>query len=404
MHTPSRTNAIAGAAILVLGSVLLGGCEQMKIGYAKLTGLPTDQNILFWTSPQRDKAFRQMEVLTNTRTISAGETPRELSTGEPLSVALTQETKADTIATYLKNQNAAGVIVLHDGKIRLEAYNNDYTADGRWTSFSVAKSLTSTLVGAAIKDGYISSLDAPLTEYIPALAGSGYDEVTVRQLLTMQSGVRWNEDYEDPQSDVALFNQTKPVDGLDPIVVYMRTLEREFEPGTHWRYNTGETNLIGVLVANATGKTLAEYLSEKVWVPYGMHSDAEWILNEGGTEIGGCCISAKLSDYALFGQLAMNGGVINGESIVPEGWFASAGTKQADINQSGHGYGYQWWTYDDGSFAAQGIFGQGIFIDPARKLVIASNSNWISATDSSMKTQRQAFYESVQAAVDAEQQ
>ncbi|MEP0201652.1 MAG: serine hydrolase [Halioglobus sp.] len=404
MSTPSRTTTIAGTAILVIGSVLLGGCEQMKIGYAKLMGLPTDQNILFWTSPQRDKAFRQMEVLTNTRTISAGETPRELSTGEPLSVALTQETKADTIATYLKNQNAAGVIVLQDGKVRLEAYNNDFNADGRWTSFSVAKSLTSTLVGAAIKDGYISSLDAPLTDYIPALKGSGYDDVTVRQLLTMQSGVRWNEDYEDPQSDVALFNQTKPVDGLDPIVVYMRTLDREFEPGKHWRYNTGETNLIGVLVANATGKTLAEYLSEKVWGPYGMHSDAEWILNEGGTEIGGCCISAKLSDYALFGHLAMNGGVINGESIVPDGWFARAGTEQADINQPGQGYGYQWWTYDDGSFAAQGIFGQGIFIDPARKLVIASNSNWISATDSNMKLQRQAFYESVQAAVDAEQQ
>lgn len=404
MQASSRTTALAGTAILVLGSALLGGCEQVKIGYAKLMGLPTDQNVLFWTSPQRDKAFRQMEVLTNTRTISAGDSPRELSQGEPLLVELAPETQAETIETYLRNQNAAGVIVLQDGKVRVEAYNIGYTPDGRWTSFSVAKSLTSTLVGAAIKDGYISSLDAPLTDYIPGLAGSGYDDVTVRQLLTMQSGVRWNEDYEDPQSDVALFNLTEPVDGMDPIVVYMRTLEREFEPGTHWRYNTGETNLIGVLVTNATGKTLAEYLSEKVWVPYGMHSDAEWILNEGGTEIGGCCISAKLSDYALFGQLAMNGGLINGESIVPDGWFANAGTKQADINQPGQGYGYQWWTYDDGSFAAQGIFGQGIFIDPARRLVIASNGNWISATDTTMKNQRQAFYNSVQAAVDAEQQ
>jgi len=132
-----------------------------------------------------------------------------------------------------------------------------------------------------------------------------------------------------------------------------------------------------------------------------LSADGEWLLNEGGKEIGGCCISARVRDYALFGQLAMNGGKIDGTSIVPDGWFAKAGTKQADIATPGHGYGYQWWT-DDGSYAAQGIFGQGIFIDPSRKLVIAGNGNWSSATPDDKKDQRLAFYTAVQVAIDNE--
>jgi CubicO group peptidase (beta-lactamase class C family) len=397
---PNNYRAASIAALLVIAS-LLAGCEQAKLGYARLAGLPTDSNVLFWTVSERDKAFRQMEVLARSRTVATGPAPRALQRGDALPLALLPAVGAESVAQYLDNQNAAGVVVLHEGKIRLEAYN-DFDEQGRWTSFSVAKSLTSTLVGAAIQDGLISSLDAALTDYIPELAGSGYEGVTVRQLLTMQSGVRWNEDYEDPQSDVALFNLTAPVDGLDPIVVYMRGLAREFDPGIHWRYNTGETNLIGVLVANATGKPLAQYLSEKVWAPYGMQGEAEWMLNEGGSEIGGCCISARLRDYALFGQFVLDGGQADGQQIVPTDWFRKAGSKQADINRAGKGYGYQWWTYDDGSFAARGIFGQGIFIDPARQLVIASNANWNSATNSEQSAQREAFYTSVQAAIDAQ--
>ena len=382
--------------------LLLSGCEQMKLAYARVVGLPTDSNVLFWSESQRRKAFPQMENLTPTSVIAGGGSARNLPEGKPLVVEWLPDTEASSLPEYMANQSSAGVLVLHKGAIRLAAYADDYSSEGRWTSFSVAKSLTSTLVGAAIEDGYIESLETPLTTYIPGLSGSGYDGVTVRQLLTMQSGVRWNEDYEDPQSDVARFNQVTPVEGEDPIVTYMSSLDREFEPGTHWRYNTGETNLIGVLVRNATGKTLASYLSEKIWVPFGMQTDGAWILNEGGTEIAGCCISARLADYALFGQFAMSGGRIGDQRVVPEDWFAQAGSTQTGIGRPGQGYGFQWWTYDDGSFAAQGIFGQAIFIDPSRQLVIATNSNWPTATSASLSKQRQAFYRSVQMAVDSE--
>lgn len=388
---------------------ILGGLAAVGVaagvGYATLdqdqrdliANLPTDRNVLFWSVEQRDAAFRAMDalpVLAETHTIAAGRNPYPLPEGLPLQI----DTDVDA---YMKAQRTSALVIVLDGKVVLEKYGLGFTPEGKWTSFSVAKSLTSTLVGAAIKDGAIESIDDPVTKYIKGLKGSAYDDVSVKQLLTMTSGVKWNEDYTDPNSDVAKFNEHKAEDGLDVTVSYMRKLPREAPAGEKWVYKTGETNLIGVLVSEATGKTLAEYLSEKVWKPFGMQQDATWLLGSTGHEIAGCCIQAATRDMARFGLFVMGGGEAGGQKVVPDDWFAAATTRQADIGFPGKGYGYQWWTYDSGAFAAQGIFGQGIFIDPARKLVIASNSNWPTATDpDGVGAQREEFYRAVQAAVD----
>lgn len=362
-----------------------------------LAHMPTDRNVLFWSVEQRDAAFRAMDalpVLAEARVIESGDRVYPLTKGEPLDLGL-------DLDAYMKKQRTAAMVILIDGKVVTEEYGLGFGPEGKWTSFSVAKSLTSTMVGAAIKDGHIKSLDDKVTDYIDGLKGSAYDDVTVRQLLTMTSGVKWNEDYTDPNSDVARFNEHKAENGLDATVSYMRKLPREAPAGQKWVYKTGETNLIGVLVSEATGKPLAEYLSEKVWSRFGMEQDATWLLGSTGHEISGCCIQASTRDFARFGLFIMNGAKVDGESILPDGWMVEAGSKQADIGAPGKGYGFQWWTYDDGSYAAQGIFGQGIFIDPARKLVIASNSNWPSATDEEgVGAEREAFYKAVQAAVD----
>lgn len=359
--------------------------------------LPKDQNVLFWTVDQRDTAFRQLEKLAPMNNIKVGEAVFPLAAGAPIAVP------GFDLPKYMDRQRHAGLIILHDGSVRFERYGLGFDASGRWTSFSVAKSLTSTLVGAAVKDGYIKSLDDKVTAYIPGLEGSVYDDVTVRQLLTMTSGVKWNEDYTDPNSDVALFNRHTPAPGEDITVSYMKTLPREAPAGSKWVYKTGETNLIGVLVSSATGKTVSAYLQEKIWGPFGMEQDAVWMLGPTGHEISGCCISASLRDYARFGMFIMQGGVAGDKAVLPEGWIAAATTKQADIGWPGRGYGYQWWTNDDGSYAAQGIFGQGIFIDPKRRLVIASNGNWLTATDpDGVGAERERFYKAVQAAIDAE--
>lgn len=235
------------------------------------------------------------------------------------------------------------------------------------------------------------------------MKGSAYDDVSIRQLLTMTSGVRWNEDYGDPNSDVARFNKHKPEDGVDALVSYMRRLPRDVPAGTRWHYSTGETNLVGVLLIEATKKPLATYLSEKIWVPAGMEQKATWILSRSGKEISGCCLQASPRDFARFGLFILDGARVAGRSIVPDGWLAEATTERIDIGRPGRGYGYQWWTYADSSFAARGIFGQGIFIDPKRKLVIVSNADWGGgASDRVASDARDAFYRAVQTAIDDE--
>jgi len=357
--------------------------------------LPKNQDILFWSVPERDAAFRQMEKLSPTRTVKAGGAVHRFGKGEPLQLNV-------DVDAYMASQRAAGLIIVQDNKIRLEKYALGYSASGRWTSFSVAKSFTSTLAGAAVRDGYIKSLDDKVSAYIPGLKGSVYEDVTVRQLLTMTSGVKWNEDYFDPKSDVALFSKHQADPGMDISVSYMRRLEREAPAGSKWLYKTGETNLLGVLVSQANGKTLSDYLSEKIWQPYGMEQDAIWMLGSTGHEVSGCCISAALRDNARLGQFIAEGGKVHGKSILPADWLAQATTKRADIGAPGRGYGYQWWTYDDGSFTASGIFGQSIFIDPKRKLVIATSGNWPKAVDpQGLRLARDGFFKAVQAAVPA---
>ena len=378
--------------LLVTACLMLSGCDTVKL-YANL---PKDANVLFWTQDQRDSAFRQMEKLAPVNAIEAGNDVHAFGKGTPLKIDM-------DVDSYMASQRAAGLIVIQDNRLRLEKYALGYDGAGRWTSFSVAKSLTSTLVGAAVRDGYIKSLDDKVTVYIPDLRGSAYDDVTIKQLLTMTSGVRWNEDYTDPKSDVALFGIHKADPGVDVTVSYMRELPREAPAGTKWVYKTGETNLIGVLVSSATKKTLSAYLSEKIWKPYGMAHDAIWITGSTGHEISGCCISASLQDYARFGQFILDGAVAGATRVVPDDWLNTATKKQADIAQPGRGYGYQWWTNDDGSYAAQGIFGQGIFIDPKRRLIIATNGNWKTATDEAgVGAERERFYKAVQTAVDQE--
>ena len=361
---------------------------------AAQSALPTNTNVLFWTVPERDAAFRQMEKLSPTHTIAAGGKVHKFGTGAPLHL-----TNFDLNA-HLTSQRVAGLIVVQDNKIRLEKYGLGFDASSRWTSFSVAKSFTSSLAGAALRDGSIKSLDDKVTAYIPGLKGSAYDDVTVRQLLTMTSGVKWNEDYTDPKSDVALFNQQQPEPGLDITVSYMKRLPREVPAGSKWVYKTGETNLIGVLVSQATGKTLSTYLSEKIWKPYGMEQDAVWMVGSTNHEISGCCVSATLRDYARIGQFILDGGKARGKAVLADGWISQATTKQADIGSPGRGYGFQWWTYDDGSFAAQGIFGQSIYINPKLKLVIATFGNWPTATDRTvLQPAREAFFKAVREAL-----
>lgn len=352
----------------------------------------SELQVLFWNDAQRSARFREMEKWFAGHEVPPSGRNTGFAEGKPLSAGIQADLRA-----LMKETNAAGVIVLQGGKLRFEEYGLGMDKDDRWTSFSVAKSFTSTLLGAAIKDGYIDSIDDRITKYIPGLAGSAYDGVTVRHIATMTSGVKWNEDYTDPGSDVAQMNRFVLEYGPNAIVEQMKRLGREAKPGKKFVYKTGETNLLGLLVENATGVALAEYSQSRIVEPAGLSGGLFWMTDPRGGNIGGCCLSITLRDYARVGEFVRTGGKRgDGKSVVPDGWFEEAGAPLVDFG-NGFGYGYQWWTYPGGNFGAQGIFGQAITIVPEADLVVAIISNWPTATSNTYRAKSRAVVEKIAA-------
>ena len=281
---------------------------------------------------------------------------------------------------YLADDRVAGLLILKDGKVVLEDYELGAGPETRWISFSMAKSISSTLVAAAIKEGMIASIDDPVTKYVPGLKGGVYDDVSVRNLLQMTSGVKWDETYTDPRSDRRKLLEIQLAGRPGSIVAYMKALPRAGAPGTIWNYSTGESFVVGALIEGATHKPLATYLSETLWSRLGMERDATWWLESpGGMGLAGSGLGATLKDYGRFGEFVLNDGVIekNGKTdrVVPEGWFAEAG-KAHTIGGKKVDYGYLWWPMGagdpvhEGAFEAVGIFGQHMYINPREKVVI----------------------------------
>jgi CubicO group peptidase (beta-lactamase class C family) len=332
------------------------------------------EEFLFWTPQQQVAGYRNTAKIFPTRVIEAAESVRKLPVGgsDLDEFQFVFKGKPLTIDEFLSRQNVAGLLVIKNGEIAFERYRLGNTEDSIWVSFSVSKSVTSMLVGAAIRDGYIESVDEKVTDYLPRLKGSSYDQSSIRDLLHMSSGVRWNEDYADRQSDLNRLNSDP--DGFTTLHVYeyLRHLPRDAEPGEIFNYNTAETNLVGTLLRSAIGNNLSTYLQEKIWQPYGMEADANWILSEsGGGEAGGCCISATLRDYGRLGLFAMGGGrLADGTEVLAEDWMEES----TRPSKGYEGYGYLWWLNEDGSFRASGIFGQGIYINSAEDVVIAMHS------------------------------
>ena len=345
---------------------VVGMVITLTLGSSSLAQRTSDPDSLSKNSSQ----WKQEE-----HEVPKGSKMHELSQGLPIAAFSAGGEKEKALEDFIRKQKVAGFLILQDGKIRLERYALGHSQSNRWSSLSVAKSVTSTLVGAAIKDGYIKSVDDYVTDYIPDLKGSAYDSVTIRHLLTMTTGVRWNENYTDPDADIARFSTDSIEPGMNATVNYMRRLPAEAEPGKKFVYSTGETHLLGVLVSLATHQSLSQYLASKIWIPYGMGQTATWRLDRTGQEMAGCCLQMTLRDFARFGQFVLEDGRINGESIVPNGWFKTATQIQVPLWPGG-GYGYGWWIFNGNTFEALGIHGQVIHIDPARRLVVAINSAW----------------------------
>jgi CubicO group peptidase (beta-lactamase class C family) len=251
------------------------------------------------------------------------------------------------LADYIRLNRVAGLLVLKDGQIVLERYEFGNTPQTRWVSFSVVKSITSTLAAAALQDGVIGGLDDPVTKYLPELRGSGYDGASIRNVLQMASGVGWNEAYTDPTSDRRKMLDLQAHQRPGALLQFMAGLPRAARPGTEWNYNTGETYVLGALVRAAVKRPLSQYLSEKIWSTFAMEQDATWWTESpGGVEFGGSGFAATLRDYARFGQFVLQRGVAAGGQVVPGGWFPNAGQPKR-VGEQLVPYGYMWWSEPD---------------------------------------------------------
>ncbi|WP_020007091.1 serine hydrolase domain-containing protein [Salinicoccus albus] len=334
--------------------------------------------------------FRNIERLFPTRTVPASSAPIPLEKSplslQPFKSQIKDETTALAdqsydIYDYLTLNSITGIVVLKQGKLVYENYLHGNGPDTRWMSMSVAKSITSTLVGLAVKDGYIDSIDDLTVKYVPSLKGSAYEGTTVRHILGMNSGVKWDETYTNPDSDRRKFLRAQLSQEPGSLIKVMAELPSAGKPGTIHNYSTGETTIGSEIVIGATNKSLSAYLSEKIWEPYGMESKAEWWLDSPeGNEIGGSGFSATLRDYARFGQFFLEEGQSREKSALPDQWFELAGQPTTLDNGEFVNYGMMWWpawtekSKQHKAFQAFGIHGQVIHIDPYEEVVIAISS------------------------------
>ena len=400
-------------APLVVASALLAGCGSSAAEQAAPPGGPVatasdvraddlgnlgpSNRFLFWEPEQQVAGYRNIDQIFPTRTIHAGgESPFPLRPAPRDLSHVTYEVDGETytLDDYVEDRRIAGLLVVKGGEILLERYGLGNDEHSRWVSFSIAKSVVSMLIGAAVRDGYIESVDEPITRYLPRLAGGGYDGISIKHVLQMASGTEWNEDYADPDSDV---NSRLRLGGVLGLLTYMQALETAAPPGEQFNYNTGETNLAGALLRAAIGNNLATYLEAKIWQPFGMESDATWQLHEpAGGELGGCCISATLRDYARIGLFAMRGGTLpDGTQVLAEDWM----TESTTPSQGSEGYGYLWWLRGGGTYAGIGIFGQLLWVDPNEEVVIVTHSAWPTAVGRELGAHRWAFVEALAEAV-----
>ncbi len=314
------------------------------------------------------------------------------SAPQPLPETFSYNDKDYNTRQMLKDTWTTGLIIIKDDKICFEEYYLGNTPDTHNISWSVGKSFVSALVGIALAEGKIKNINQPVSDIVPQLKGTGYDGVALKDVLQMSSGVQFNEDYADYGSDINRMGRTIALGSS--INGFAASLESQRKPGTYHHYVSMDTQVLGMVLQQATGKSPSEYLQEKIWKKIGMQSDAKWVVDDFGMELVFGTLNVTLRDFARFGRLYLNNGNWNGEQVVPAQWVKDSTTPDAPHLQPGKnplsssrwGYGYQWWIpeHPKGDFMALGVHGQYIYVNPDNKVVIVKNSadpTWKSGQD-----------------------
>lgn len=369
----------AKLAIGLIAALLLAGAG----GYFWLRASPYWAGITLFAEEHRVQNFRSMNRVFPARDVPVG---GDIWTFASAPRALPESYRYNgtdrSLATFLRETVTTGLLVYADGAILHEDYRLGANEASRFTSWSLAKSVLSALIGIAIAEGHIGSLDDPLTKYVPDLAGSGYDGVTLEHALTMSSGVAFDEDYDNPLSDVNRLFIT--LASGQPMQSTLASLERERKPGSYNNYISADSIALGLVLEAATGVPNEVYLSTRLWRPMGAEASAYWNTGRDGPVLPFCCLNATLRDYARFGRLFLHHGARAGHQIIARDWAKVSTRPTAPRLEPGNtpasswtfGYGYHWWVPENpqGEFLAIGIWGQYIYVDRARGVVIVKMS------------------------------
>lgn len=339
-----------------------------------------------------DENFRSLYLKYPSRTVPRNGPVFELTEApQPLAETYAYQGRTKRVDEWIDATDTTGLIVVKENAIIFEKYYRGNTGSSRTISMSVAKSIVSFLVGVAVAEGDLSSLQDPVDKYAPALKGSGYEGVALKNVLQMSSGVRFYEDYGDLKSDLVRMVISFTSGSLNNFVA---TLPGERQPGTYNRYVSADTQVLGMVLQGATGKNLSDYTREKLWDHLGAEFDAEWLVDPAGTEMAFGGFNAALRDYARFGLLYLNEGRnFQGRQLVPASWVRASVTPDAPHLMPGRnnpnspfpmGYGYQWWIPEnpEGDFLAIGIYGQFIYVHPKYRVVIAKSSAYVDYNNS----------------------
>jgi CubicO group peptidase (beta-lactamase class C family) len=312
------------------------------------------------------------------RKVGRGAQARALSrsAAEP-EIRYTYQSKVRGLDDYLARHRTTALLILKGDTILAERYQYDRKPEQRMASFSMAKTIVAMLIGVALSEKNIQSIDDSADKYVAELEGTPYGETSIRHLLTMSSGIRFTETYNGID-DLATLSRLSTFGGSDGgVATVMPFRTRDRPPGERFHYSSAETQVLGLVLRAATGRPLAEYLSEKIWQPMGAEADASWVIDKGGYEVALAGVNATVRDYARLGMLLANDGVLDGRRIIPAGWVSAATTPSARQFEPGQlgsffGYGYQTWIIPgrERSFMLRGLRGQGVFVDPTSKVVM----------------------------------
>ena len=322
--------------------------------------------------------FRSVAEFWPTRSLTQAKVPYVYNYGDPLNVPSSFAYNDQKLGTqqFLKDSWTTGLIVIQNDEIALEDYYLGNSAVTQNISWSMAKSFISALIGIAVNEGHIKSIEQSVDAYATSLEGSGYEGVSIKNVLQMSSGVAFNEDYGDFYSDINRWGRDFSLGNSQD--AFAATLKNDIEPGTVNHYVSINTHVLGMVLTQATGRSITDYMQEKLYNPMGMEHDGLWIIDGQGMEMALGGLNLTLRDFAKLGSLYLHDGTFNGQQIVPASWVADSRTMDQPHLLPGNdfGYGYQWWMVggDSGEFMAMGVYGQYIYINPETNTVIVKNS------------------------------